>query len=340
MQKKYTYLSAAIGLALGSVLVINFISSSLPLTLESVEVSESQNKSMRKIETFAVTDTDWTQLKTFRQAGIDGGLKLDELGNLVVDRDLRHWFDFYLSAIGEVGLEVIIDKMKEDIGLLPSPAHEQALKLLENYLAYKTELADYETREALSISDEVNLRALSDRLDWQKRLRRQWFDQESVEAFWQLDEMLDDYAQQRLLITTSMNSPEIIEEKLSSLDADLPDEYKAYRQELTQVVELDSAESFLKQNSEDTNELQLKIQALRKELVGEDAMYRLHTLDQQQASWQGRIQTYQVEFDRINNLQGLSSQDKDKMIIDYQQVHFDDKERLRLKAALTLMASD
>ena len=55
-----------------------------------------------------LTTADILQLKTFRFASVDGQLAQDKDGHLIVNRDLRHWIDFYLSAIGELSLEQVL----------------------------------------------------------------------------------------------------------------------------------------------------------------------------------------------------------------------------------------
>jgi lipase chaperone LimK len=344
MNKKSLFLLTATGCVLASNFVLNFELGPASVAFES-KVKPSSVMMQPDVTEFNHSNIlDWSQLKTFRQTGVDGELKVDEQGNLVVDRDLRHWFDFYLSAIGELDLDVIINKMKFEINLLPSPANVQADRLLKNYLGYKTELAEYEQREALSMTQVTSLEALSDRLEWQKRLRRHWFDQTSVQAFWQLDEALDDYAQQRLIINTSDLSSDIKQVELTQLEyelvEELPQGFKEFRQEITQVATLDKAEAIIKQGSADDSEAAVKIQTLRTELLGEQAVRRLQELDQKQASWQERILSYQLELDKINRIQGISLEDKNHRIHEYELTHFEERERLRLKAALQLLASD
>ncbi len=284
-------------------------------------------------------ETNILDLKTFRQASIDGSLKVDEQGNLVVDRNLRHWFDFYLSAVGEISLENIVKLMVDEIKRLPMPAHHQAMMMLQNYLAYKEELAEYEQREALSTTELSSLSLLSDRLDWQKRLRRQWFEEDVVIAFWQMDEVIDDYAQKKLLISTLTISEEEKQHQLLLLEKDLPNEYIEYRKNLDIAGDLLSSEKRLKQEFTDSVELSDKLHQLRSELVGEEASQRLMDLDKLQDNWKSRITAYQAEKYRIDALQGISEQDKVQLVISYERDNFDEKEILRLSAALQLLGT-
>lgn len=279
-------------------------------------------------------------LKTFRQTGVDGRLTVDEFGNLVVDRNLRHWFDFYLSAIGEVSLDTIFNSMVNEINKLPSPANDQAMTILNNYLAYKKELADYEQREALSTSEWLSLDLLSDRLDWQKRLRRQWFDEEVVRAFWYVDEVIDQYAQDKLIISKSALSDQEKQEKLLMLDKQMPDFYLQYRNEVNAVSDLLSAEEDLMQEFAGNEGLSLRLKQLRTDLVGEDAAQRLMALDKQQDSWRKRIVSYKSEKYRIESMRGISGEDKKQLLKEYEKDNFEDAEILRLPAAIQLFGSN
>src|SRR5690606_3146152 len=50
---------------------------------------------------------DYSALHTIRGAAVDGQLRTDFKGRLVIDMQLRHRIDFHLSAQGEVPLDEI-----------------------------------------------------------------------------------------------------------------------------------------------------------------------------------------------------------------------------------------
>lgn len=278
---------------------------------------------------------DVLKLKTFRLANVDGQLAQDDEGNLVINRDLRHWIDFYLSATGEVSLNDLIALMKQEISLLDSPAKEQALDLLLSYLGYKTALADYDDREALSMSQMSTIEQVGDRLRWQKRLRREWLPTEATEQFWQLDEIIDDHAYQKLVIHSSDLSDEEKAQHVSVLENELPKEVTDFKKSLTLSKDLMAQEKeLIAQGRGD------EIAQLRAEKVSPEAVERLEVFDQKQAKWRSRVVDYRNQLQHIESLEGVSETHKKELIDEYQSIHFDERETLRLPAAVHLIDAE
>jgi lipase chaperone LimK len=70
-------------------------------------------------------------------AEVDGALRADARGHLVIDGDLRWFFDHYLSAAGELSDEELRARLRAEIQRqLPEPARTQAQALLTRYLSY------------------------------------------------------------------------------------------------------------------------------------------------------------------------------------------------------------
>ncbi|MEH6449173.1 MAG: lipase secretion chaperone [Oleispira sp.] len=278
---------------------------------------------------------DILKLKMFRLATIDGDIRADEDGRLIIDRDLRHWIDFYLSAIGELSLSEIKQLMAEKIAQLPMPAREQAETLLAEYLSYKEALASYEGQfEQLLGSDHLD--NLQQRHNWQKRLRREALSSEAVEAFWLLDELVDDYALEQLVINGSDSSEEEKLSQLKKLEAALPKELKEFRSDLYIASNLQETVEISRQQG-DSDEV---IRQLRIEEVGLDATDRLEVLEARQNVWQQRIIAYADEMKAVAAIEGVTEQDKLDQIDSYQQNNFDEREQLRLETALRLLADD
>ena len=273
-------------------------------------------------------------LNMFKLASVDGDITVDKNEELVVDRDLRHWIDFYLSAIGELSLVEIQQLMNQKIALLPMPARQQAEKLLADYLAYKEALASYEGQFQLLEPESIDhLENLQQRHDWQKRLRRQMLSTEAVEAFWQLDELVDDYALEQLVINGSDMSDEEKLYQLKKSDDALPAELKNFRRDLYIASNLqEKVVSSRQQGGSDESIRQLRI-----EQVGLKATDRLEVLEAAQNLWQQRVVDYANEVKAVAAIEGLTEQDKNERIRLYQHDNFDNKEQLRLDTALSLL---
>lgn len=278
---------------------------------------------------------DILKLKMFRLATIDGDIRADEDGHLIIDRDLRHWIDFYLSAIGELSLIEIKQLIAEKIAQLPMPAREQAARLLADYLSYKESLASYEGQfKQLLGSDHLD--NLQQRHDWQKRLRREALSNEAVEAFWLLDELVDDYALEQLVINGSDSSEEEKLNQLKNLEAALPKELKEFRRDVYIASNLQEVvEASRQQGGSDE-----VIRQLRIEEVGMDATDRLEVLEAKQNVWQQRVMAYADEMKAVAAIEGVTEQDKQDQIDRYQENNFNEREQLRLETALRLLADD
>lgn len=278
---------------------------------------------------------DILQLKTFRFSSIDGEIKADENGNLIIDRGLRHWIDFHLSASGEITLLQVIKIMQESIALLVSPARDQAKQLLQNYLDYKKDLAEYENRETMASQEAATIDDLYQRLDWQKRLRRQWFSKSTVESFWQLDEVVDDYALVKLSIKQSGLSLQEKSFQIERLEKDLPQELQYLKNEMKVVDQLYKQEQQMRMQGDVAQIREVRIQS-----VGLAATDRLELVDIKQDNWHKKLLAYSEKKEIILQMEGLSEFDKEKSLRAYQQQYFSAKEILRLPAALELIAEE
>lgn len=278
---------------------------------------------------------DILDLKTFRFASIDGKLRADDEHNLILDRELRHWLDFYLSALGELTLDQVIALMAKEINQLPSPAKEQAHALLTRYLDYKGALSAYDERESLAIGEVDNVKQLQNRFDWQTRLRRQYLSQDVVDSFWQLDEIIDHYALQKLVIRNSELSDNDKKQALIELENQLPSDLSSFKKDVYIASNLLEKEQAL--SGEDNTET---IRQLRIDEVGIDAANRLDELDVAQSLWRNKLLAFRTVQATLLSAKGLSEEDKKTQLIEYKQKFFTDKEQLRLPVALKILNSE
>lgn len=276
---------------------------------------------------------DWRQLKTFRATSVDGVLATNEFNNLIIDRQLRYWLDFYLSALGEVSLTEIKQMMLAEIAKLPQPGRDQALQLLTRYLNYKEQLANY---DGMAESFSADLDGMAARHQWQKRQRREWFQPETVEAFWHMDEAVDDLALNKLLVRNSELSEEQREQAIKQLEQDMPEDWQALRHQALLASDLENQVEAMRRSSEFSES---DVRDYRLQTVGPEATARLENLDKQQQQWQQRIISLIAEEQRIQGLQGLGDIEKQNLLETYQQQHFSAAERLRLDAAKQLLSA-
>lgn len=135
---------------------------------------------------------------------IDGALTADENGELVINLQVRDFFDYFLSTVGEVSPETAMQQIEAMARThLPEPASSQALTLLDEYLACKqASLQVMQTRldPARAGDPGYQLGALGDALAQLKQLRATTFSSEAHQAFFGLEEAYSEYTLATLAI--------------------------------------------------------------------------------------------------------------------------------------------
>lgn len=128
---------------------------------------------------------------------IDGALKADGNGELILDLGVRDFFDYFLSAVGEVSPEAAIGQIQSLArNYLPEPAASDAMVLLDQYLAYKQaalQLMQTELDPSRQHDPGYQLTALGDALSSLKQLRRSTFSPDAHQAFFGEEEAYSEY---------------------------------------------------------------------------------------------------------------------------------------------------
>jgi lipase chaperone LimK len=135
---------------------------------------------------------------------IDGVLQADDNGQLIVNLEVRDFFDYFLSTVGEVSPEAAIGQIQQMARQhLPESAAQQALALLDQYLDYKqASLAVMQTEldPARQHEPAYQLSALGNALAQLKGLRQQTFSPEAHQAFFGMEEAYSEYTLATLAI--------------------------------------------------------------------------------------------------------------------------------------------
>lgn len=283
---------------------------------------------------------DLQQLKTFRASGIDGELKVDEQGQLIISVSIRHWMDYYLSALGELDLPEILALMQQKIDQLPEPARSQASGILQSYVSYKDQMADYDGGDAvdpMNTDSAMMFGDLKSRMDWQKRLRREHFSPQLVTEFWRVDEIIDDFTVAKMDVVSSDQTAAEKKQALAKLEQELPEDVWTIRRASRVSVEVEMQEQEIIEQGGDAQVVKEQVQQLRSEKYGDQAAQRLAELDQKQQAWQDQLLAYQNEKQRVAQLEGLSEQDKQQILQDYKQQNFTAQQLPRVEAASSLL---
>lgn len=269
---------------------------------------------------------------SFSGTQVDGVFQLDEHGNLRITRDIVQIFDYFLSAVGEESLAHSIQRLQAHIrDQLAAPAQAQALTLLEQYLDYQRQLILLER----DLPQLPSLEALEQREMAVQALRARLFSAEVHQVFFAAEEHYNLFTLKRLAI-----------QRDDRLDANAKgvalDQLRGGLSQELQASVLPQLHSELRSQ---THALQAaggsaaQVQALRQQLVGNQAASRLQALDQQRQHWKQRLQRFQQEKTALENHPGLSSADKQAAIQRLAQEQFDARERLRLDASAQLASA-
>jgi lipase chaperone LimK len=268
---------------------------------------------------------------SFRGTEVDGRFEVDASGNLIINEEVRHLFDYFLAAIGEEPLERTIERLRDYIdATLEAPARGQAQALLDQYLDYKQQLAQLEQ----DLPQLATLDGLRSREAAVQALRARVFSAEAHQAFFAREEGFNRFSLERLAIR--QNSVLDDADRAAAIDqlrAALPEELQVHvLPQLQQELRVQT-----KQLGPDATPE--KIRQLRQQLVGAEATSRLEALDVQRQQWRQRLQSYVNEKQRLEAHPGLSGTEREAALQRLIEERFDERERLRLEAAERLLQS-
>jgi lipase chaperone LimK len=211
----------------------------------------------------------------------DGSLAADESGNLVVGPGILAFFDYHLSATGELSPSLLKARILARIhATLPERAAGQASTLLDRYLAYREATKrlreDGDSAARLAALHDLRVRIFGD--DDAARL---FGDQERSDAV--------ALAEQRVHQDPSL-TPEERAARLAKLEEGLPEAMRAARARAILPVREQEEEAALRAAGHSDEE----IRSHRVANVGEAAADRLEALDAQRDAWKQRLQAYRA----------------------------------------------
>lgn len=162
---------------------------------------------------FSELDTPFSQ--DTQGTEVAGELKVDENGQLIIDTDLKIYFDYFLSSVGQVTPEFAVRRLHLLIKKnLPEQAAKQAMETLQGYLAFKEASFDLlaQPLDASMATHDAHYRV--DQLEYAltslKNLRREHMSENDAENFFKEDESFAQYtlANQRAALDDSLSIDE------------------------------------------------------------------------------------------------------------------------------------
>lgn len=220
----------------------------------------------------------------------DGDVRADPDGELVVDAELGHLFDYYLAGLGEKDLQAIRAEIERELDrrLKPGPA-AKAKRLLASYLDYKRALVSLESGMAQGTDMASAARA---RLAGMQKLRAQYFTPKEIAGLFGFSDAYDADALARIEISQDPKlSVAQRADKLAALDQKLSPAMREEREAPTRVIRTEEAVQQLRARGATDDE----VYRLRAAAFSPEGASRLAELDRDEAAWKQRIARYLAE---------------------------------------------
>ncbi|WP_367108425.1 lipase secretion chaperone [uncultured Psychrobacter sp.] len=268
---------------------------------------------------------------------VDGEIVIDENQQLIVTEGLKRLFDYFLSALGEEDEATIFARVESYIrSFVPEPAASQAMVIFNNYIAYLKAIPKIEKHYGnlqlqATQNGELDLNMVAQQKQDVARLRQQYFDKNTIAAFFSVEDEYDNYSIEMVRINQNDQLSKA-QKQVARQDyiSRMPDNAtKAAIQQQANLNELMSRTEQMKNEGATPEQLY----NMRRELVGAPAAARLAQLDEEDANFDQRFKQYQAQKQIIvnqNNDNAATNDQTSAQIRQLEQQLFSDTERKRL----------
>ncbi|WP_426337788.1 lipase secretion chaperone [Pseudoduganella sp. S-14] len=251
-------------------------------------------------------------------AGTEPDGRLGAAGDaLKVDAELRHLFDYYLSALGEAELPAIHAGIEQELARRLKPAAaDQARRLLGQYLAYKRALAEAGQDVSAPAAGTAFAAAARQRLLAMQELRKRYFSPaEAAGLFGDTDARDQDAIARLELVDDKSLTPSQRLQKLADLDRKLAPALQEERAAPQRVLNLEQQVEAARNGGASEDD----IFRLRAAAFDPQAANRLAQLDREQAAWLRRIAAYRAASAGLGENQAAIQQLRDNLFTSSEQ---------------------
>lgn len=253
---------------------------------------------------------------------VDGDLRSDARGNLIIGNEIRRVFDYFLATLGEEDIESIKARIALHLHQqLPEAAARQAWDLLLRYLDYGDALAELPPHDG-------TVKSMHEVLVQRRDMRTAWLGQEVAEAFYAQDDAFDAYSLARVSVQQDERlSAEEKQQRQRELEVMLPPEMREARERMRAPVEVSQqVEALRAQGGSEAD-----VRRLREQTFGSAAADRLEQLDRERAVWDQRYADWRAERQAIEQ-SGLAAEDQARALDDAMARRFSEQEQRRVQA--------
>lgn len=272
-----------------------------------------------------------TALPSLAGTTVDGQLRSDAAGNLVLDLAVRDYFDYFLSAVDQSGLDAVIEVLLADAGArLEEPALGQLIGLLGDYLDYKRAsmaLLQQPLQSRQQADPQAQLQVLQAALAQLEELRRGHFSAAAQEALFGAEQAyarytLDSLALQQRDDLDAGQRAQLLEQLRERLPTALRESEQ--RQQLA-LQQLQHSEQLWRDGADEQ-----QVREFLAMTYDPDTVQRLLAEQRRERDWQQRYQAYRSELAGLQG-QGLSAADDEQLQRQLRERLFASEDRYRVE---------
>lgn len=311
---------------------IGHVDLSYPKTLSSKEKSVSP-EAMLDIINKDISDKDIKSLintlpSSLSDASPPSKLDVDAEGNLIINMKIKHLFEFYLTAIGEENLDIIILRIKES---LKSQLKDQSLitanEILEGYLQYRNNIANIKNQYTESHdSEEFSMTLIKNMKDEIIQSRSAFLSQEVSEVFFTHEDEYDIYMMSRIEIGGNSNySAEYKLELIQDLEDQAPSwiTSASKRSNIVAINRLNEL-NLIKEGASESD-----IYDYRVSTFGQEIADKKNELDIKRNNWKNKINLHKKSVQRIMESDQYTESEKSTLINNLRDDNFQGSEKRR-----------
>ncbi|NQZ51357.1 MAG: lipase chaperone [Moritella sp.] len=265
-------------------------------------------------------------------------LDVSESGELIINKKIQHLFDFYLSAMGEESLDIIVTRIKHSLtSQLVDPALTQGVEILTGYLQYLNEVSAIKQQFEQNIDpNNTGEYALENVIQVREMVldaRASYLDGDVIDAFFGQADEYEDYMLSLAMINKN-NELDTAEKQSAKaeLDAAAPEWLLAQQRNANQLNKYRDQYKTLQEQGASQTELQ----DFTQQSFSPEVADRLAILDEKRLQWQVKLGEYREQF-AVITARAIDNNDSDSEqqqleITQLRKVYFTPQEIKRVRA--------
>jgi len=264
-------------------------------------------------------------------------LDVNEFGELVINKKIQHLFDFYLSAMGEESLDIIVTRIKHSlISQLTDPALTQGMDIFSGYLQYLNEVSAIKQQFEQNVDPENSAEYALDNVIQVREMvvdaRTTYLDDDVITAFFGKADEYEAY----MLKLAAINQSKVLsdaEKKTAQAELDItaPEWLLTQQHNANQLNEYREQYQDLQAQGASQSELQ----DFTQHSFSPEVADRLVALEIKREQWQSKLAEYREELAVITHNANDGSGDGEQQqleIMQLREAYFTPQEIKRVSA--------